>query len=150
MWRGPLPYGHAGATRIFSDSAGSFAARRRAKDHTNECEEQRDRRCGSRGERERKAAAPVLPGGGDGSVDVRPRNARVRDHDLGGTMSAARRCPAVTNDTGLATGGGCLGDAADGGAAGRRDGRPNCGGRDRRGDVTNVPRRRNDERRFGG
>jgi hypothetical protein len=92
----------------------------------------------------------VLPGGGDGSVDVRPRNARVRDHDLGGTMSAARRCPAVTNDTGLATGGGCLGDAADGDAAGRRDGRPNCGGRDRRGDVTNVPRRRNDERRFGG
>jgi hypothetical protein len=36
MWRGPLAYGQAGATRIFWDSARSFAARKRATDHTNE------------------------------------------------------------------------------------------------------------------
>jgi hypothetical protein len=149
MWRGPLPYGHAGATRIFSDSAGSFAARRRAKDHTNECEEQRDGRGGSAGEREPRAGARVLPGGGDGNVDVRARNARVRDDGLGGTMSATRRRPAVTSDVGSAGGGGRR-DEAEGEAARRGDGRPGGSRRDGRGDMTTVPRRRNDQRRFGG
>lgn len=36
MWRGPLAYGQAGATRIFWGSARSFAGRKRATDHTNE------------------------------------------------------------------------------------------------------------------
>ena len=50
MWRGPLAYGHAGATRIFSGRAGSFGVRRRATDHTNgrdadrSCREHKQRR----------------------------------------------------------------------------------------------------------
>jgi hypothetical protein len=75
MCRGPLPYGHAGATRIFSDSACSFAARRRANDHTNEQEQRCDRY-----QRRREQREPERPPCGLGCV-LRAACGRRRGHD---------------------------------------------------------------------
>ena len=151
MCRGPLPYGQAGATRIFSDSAGSFAARRRAKDHTNECEQQRERRGRPAGETERNAAPPLVNDDGGGGVEVMPRNGRVRDGVVRRTRLRARRGLAVTDDLLVAGGGKRRADGPGGEAARRRHGAPDRSGReDRRATLTGGRRLRKDQRRFGG
>ncbi len=97
MCRGPLPYGHAGATRIFSDSACSFAARRRAKDHTNEQEQRCDRRRRRREQHEwerstcgRDCARPAAAARSGGHHRQPPRDtADGRTTTLGGRLRCA-------------------------------------------------------------
>ena len=151
MCRGPLPYGHAGATRIFSDSAGSFAARRRAKDHTNECEKQRERRGRAAGETERNDAGPVVDRGGNGDGDGPPWNHSARDRGPSRTELRARRSRSVTDNGLIAAGGGHRADGRDGEATRRRRGRDDRGvGGDARAAVTGGRRRRHDQGRVGG
>jgi hypothetical protein len=151
MCRGPLPYGHAGATRIFSDSGGSFAARRRAKDHTNECEEHRERRSRRGRDPEREPDAVVMHDGDNGDVGVMPDDGHVRDRYDGRAAFAARRWVPMTSGAVHASGNGRRPGGTNGEATRRKHGRPHVGGCDHEpGGRSNAGRRRNDERRFGG
>jgi hypothetical protein len=83
MCRGPLAYGHAGATRIFSDSAGSFARRGREEQHTNE-REHGSERCGNGCKRKWKPSAVTVHEAG--------RRNRKRSAQRGDRRSDAGRC----------------------------------------------------------
>jgi len=151
MCRGPLPYGHAGATRIFSDSACSFAVRRRAKDHTNEYEEHRERRSGRSRRRERKRARAVVHDDGDGNVDVTARGGGVRDRVAGRPVSSTRRRLTGTSDAGWVTDGARRTGRTDRESPRRRHGCADRGGReDEPAGVGDSGRCSDDERRFGG